>query len=134
MKDDVKIDDQKCRNIEEAIRDIFYKNNLMMGYAGDYSNICQVRRAYIDEDVQTIINLVFTIITIITMIICFFSLVSTMSGNIMKQTREIGVLRCIGMAKNKITMLYVYEAFVLVFSSSLFGILIGFFIGYTMTA
>jgi len=38
------------------------------------------------------------------------------------------------MKKKEITMLYVYEAFVLVFSSSFFGILIGFFVGYTMTA
>jgi ABC-type antimicrobial peptide transport system permease subunit len=57
-----------------------------------------------------------------------------MGGNIIKQSREIGVLRCIGVKKKEIILLYVYEAFVLVFSSSLFGILIGWLIGYTMTA
>ena len=76
----------------------------------------------------------FNIITIIVMIICFFSLVSTMGGNIIQQVREIGVLRSIGFNKKQITRVYVYEAFVLVFSSSLFGILIGFLVGYTMTA
>ena len=57
-----------------------------------------------------------------------------MGGNIIKQSREIGVLRCIGVKKKEIILLYVYEAFVLVFSSSLFGILIGFLVGFTMTA
>jgi len=57
-----------------------------------------------------------------------------MGGNIIQQVREIGVLRSIGFNKKQITRVYVYEAFVLVFSSSLFGILIGFLVGYTMTA
>ena len=52
----------------------------------------------------------------------------------MQQVREIGIIRSIGFSKKQITKLYVYEAFVLVFSSSLFGILIGLLIGYTMTA
>jgi len=57
-----------------------------------------------------------------------------MSGNIIQQKREIGVLRCVGLSKKQITKLYVYEAFVLVFSSSFFGILIGLLVGLTMTA
>ena len=125
---------ETCRNISKMVAKTFEKNNLNMGWGGETSNICQAKSMYINEEVQNIINLVFTIITIITMIICFFSLVSTMGGNIIKQAREIGVMRCIGMKKYQITMLYVYEAFVLVFSSSLFGILIGLLIGYTMTA
>jgi len=56
-----------------------------------------------------------------------------MSGNIIQNRREIGVLRSIGMKKKEITMLYVYEAFVLVFASSLFGILIGTTVSWTMT-
>ena len=92
-------------------------------------------REKIHRDSQgDITSLIFSVITIIVMIICFFSLVSTMGGNIIQQTKEIGVLRCIGMTKRQITLLYVYEGFVLVFSSSLFGIFIGLFVGYTMTA
>ena len=85
-------------------------------------------------DTDEVINLIFSIITIVVMILCFFSLVSTMSGNVLHSAREIGVLRAVGMTKRELTMLYVYEAFVLIFSSSLFGILIGLFVGVTMTA
>lgn len=56
-----------------------------------------------------------------------------MTANLYEQSKEIGVMRAIGFKKNRITMLYVYEAFILVISSSLLGIFIGTIIGFTMT-
>jgi len=38
------------------------------------------------------------------------------------------------MGKNAITMIYVYEAFVLILSSTLFGLFIGLFVGYLAAA
>lgn len=38
-----------------------------------------------------------------------------------------------GFTSKRITMLYVYEAFILVMASSLLGILIGTLVGFTMT-
>mmetsp|Transcript_39632 Transcript_39632/g.45502 ORF Transcript_39632/g.45502 Transcript_39632/m.45502 type:complete len:81 (-) Transcript_39632:44-286(-) len=51
----------------------------------------------------------------------------------MEQTKEIGVLRCIGYSKYRIKRIYFYETFVLVFSSSTLGILVGTTVGWTMT-
>jgi len=67
------------------------------------------------------------------MCLCFFALSSNMSANLLEQTKEIGVLRAIGVKKTRIMMLYFYEAMVLVMASSITGVAIGMFVGYTMT-
>eukprot|EP01124_Arcella_intermedia_P004452 TRINITY_DN12534_c0_g1_i1.p1 TRINITY_DN12534_c0_g1~~TRINITY_DN12534_c0_g1_i1.p1 ORF type:complete len:132 (+),score=18.24 TRINITY_DN12534_c0_g1_i1:46-441(+) len=73
------------------------------------------------------------ITTVIAMLISFFSLMSSMFTNIYEQTKEIGVLRALGISKFWMYKIYIYEAFVLVLSSSLLGILIGSTVSYTMT-
>jgi ABC-type antimicrobial peptide transport system permease subunit len=68
----------------------------------------------------------------IMMFLCFFSLSASMSANLYEQTKEIGILRSMGVTKVRITLLYFYEALILVFSSSFLGIIIGVFVGWTM--
>ena len=82
---------------------------------------------------EQIINIIFIIVTIIVMFLCFFSLVSSMSANILEQCKEISVLRSIGLTKKQMTSLYIYEAFVLVFASSFTGLCIGTIVGFTMS-
>jgi len=55
-----------------------------------------------------------------------------MFTNIHEQTKEIGILRAIGISKAAMYRIYMYEAFVLVFASSLLGLLIGTVVGYTV--
>jgi ABC-type antimicrobial peptide transport system permease subunit len=55
-----------------------------------------------------------------------------MSANLLEQRKEIAVLRAIGMTKCRIRLLYFYEALILVFASSILGIMIGLVVGYTM--
>lgn len=88
-------------------------------------------KTIIDES-KSLINTVFTMITLVVMVICFFSLTSSMSANIIEQTKEIAVLRTLGLRRGAIVRLYVSEAFTLVFSSSMIGLLIGVVIGYMM--
>jgi ABC-type antimicrobial peptide transport system permease subunit len=56
-----------------------------------------------------------------------------MTANLYEYTKEIAVLRAIGLKKSRIIFLYIYEAFILVLSSSILGVLIGTFIGFSMT-
>lgn len=44
-----------------------------------------------------------------------------MYANVYEQTKEIGVLRAIGLRKGKITAVYMYEAFVLIIGSAATG-------------
>lgn len=85
------------------------------------------------EKAENVISIIFVIVTIIVMFLCFFSLVSSMTANILEQTKEISVLRSIGITKKNMIMLYIYEAFVLVFASSFTGLIIGTIIGFTMS-
>ena len=74
----------------------------------------------------------FIFTTIVAMIMCFFSLTSSMYTNINEQAKEIGVMRAIGAGRFLLARVYVYEALILILCASFMGICIGFVMGYTM--
>ena len=78
-----------------------------------------------------ILNIVFNVITALTMFMCFFALSANMSANLWNQSKEIGVLRSMGFTSWRIKILYFYEATVLVLSSCMMGIIVGCFVAYT---
>ena len=96
----------------------------------------EVRISYIDEDnnqeTLMIIDVIFYVTIGIMMFLCFFSLVASMTANLYDQSKEIGVMRSIGITKNTIKRLYFYEALILVLSACLLGVFIGMTVGYTM--
>lgn len=85
------------------------------------------------EQQRVIINTLFSVITVIVMILCYFSLISAMTANIYEQTKEIAVYRALGVTKSLMQSIYRYEAFVLVFSSSFMGMFVGSLLGFIMT-
>eukprot|EP00026_Physarum_polycephalum_P001697 Phypoly_transcript_01699.p1 GENE.Phypoly_transcript_01699~~Phypoly_transcript_01699.p1 ORF type:complete len:1053 (-),score=137.59 Phypoly_transcript_01699:52-3186(-) len=84
------------------------------------------------EVASVVLQYFFQFTTVVAMLISFFSLMSSMFTNIHEQVKEIGILRAIGIGKGAMYRIYMYEAFVLVFASSLLGILIGTTVGYTV--
>ena len=82
--------------------------------------------------VKKIIDYVFTCTIAIMMFLCFFSLSASMSANLYDQTKEIGILRSMGVTNIRIKLLYFYEALILVFAASFLGILIGVIVGWSM--
>jgi len=70
--------------------------------------------------------------TVVAMLVCFFSLKSSMFNSIYAQVKEISIMRAMGVSKFWMYRIYVYEAFIIVLSSSLLGVIIGCFVGYTM--
>merc|ERR1712228_447392 len=60
--------------------------------------------------------------------LCLFSLVSSMFANIMEQSKEVGILRSMGLTKFEINKIYIYEALVIILSSSLLGFAVGSFV------
>ena len=79
------------------------------------------------------LEMIFNVIIAITMFICFFSLSSSMTGNLYEQVKEISVMRSIGFTKGIIMKLFIYEAFILVLSSSFSGVVIGTWVGWGIT-
>lgn len=84
------------------------------------------------EVVQLILDIIFNVIIVITMVLCLFSLASSMGANLLDQTKEIGILRAMGFTRARIKLLYFYEAFILVMASCLLGVMIGTIVGFTM--
>eukprot|EP01028_Stygiella_incarcerata_P008990 TRINITY_DN40584_c0_g1_i1.p1 TRINITY_DN40584_c0_g1~~TRINITY_DN40584_c0_g1_i1.p1 ORF type:complete len:1002 (-),score=203.36 TRINITY_DN40584_c0_g1_i1:2080-5085(-) len=78
------------------------------------------------------LNMVFSVIIVIAMFMCFFSLSSSMYTNINEQSKEIAVLRAIGSGRFLLLRVYVIEAFVLVISASMIGVAIGSAMGFAM--
>ncbi len=85
------------------------------------------------DETGDIINYMFTGVSFIVMIFCFFNLSSTMTINIWEQTKEIAVFRSLGLTKNDVMFVYMAEAIVLIFSSSIVGFIIGSILAFTMT-
>ncbi|KAF2072771.1 hypothetical protein CYY_005917 [Polysphondylium violaceum] len=107
---------------------LFLNSNLPQSYriADYYDKIAPNKTA------STIIQYFFSFTTVVAMIISFFSLMSSMFTNIYEQTKEIGILRAVGIPKNWMVRIYIYESFILVLSSSLLGVFIGTVVGWTM--
>lgn len=84
------------------------------------------------NQVSAILDAIFNVIIVITMMLCLFSLCSSMSANLLDQTKEIGILRAMGFTKSRIKYLFFYEAFILVIASSLLGVMIGTTVAFTM--
>jgi ABC-type antimicrobial peptide transport system permease subunit len=85
------------------------------------------------QTATTLMSYFFNFTTVIAMLVSFFSLMSSMFTNIHEQTKEIGILRAIGIRRSWMYRIYIYEAFVLVLSSSLLGVVIGVTVAVTMT-
>ena len=55
-----------------------------------------------------------------------------MSANLFEQAKEIGVLLSLGFTRNRLIILYSYEAFILVMASSILGVIVGTLAAFTM--
>jgi len=72
--------------------------------------------------------------TAVALLICFFSLTSSMIANIHEQTKEIGLLRALGVTRVWIARVYSLEAMVLVLSAAALGVAIGTILAFTISA
>ena len=82
--------------------------------------------------ITDLLDMIFDGCIFIVMFLCFFSLSASTTANLYSQTKEIAVLRSIGLTNWQISRVYFYEAFVVVLSASLLGMLTGSAIGMIM--
>ncbi|RNF10337.1 permease, family protein [Trypanosoma rangeli] len=81
---------------------------------------------------ERIIGFFFTFTQVITMGICFFSLLASITANVSESVKEIGIYLCIGMTKFQIHRIFVWEAFVIIIASAALGLVVGLIVGYSM--
>ena len=65
------------------------------------------------------------------MVLCFFSLLSSMITNVNEQQREIGVLLALGLRGSAVVRVFIHEAFLIVLGASLLGTAVGCIIAWT---
>ena len=83
---------------------------------------------------DAVMALIFDSATYIAMGLCLFSLMASMYTNIYEQSKEIAIIRAMGLSGFSIVRIYTYEAFVLVLAASLLGMCIGALMSATMSA
>jgi len=84
------------------------------------------------DQIAYYLDVMFIVIIVFFMFLSFFSLSSSMTANILEQAKELSIVRSIGLSRGRTVLLHIYEAFTLVFSSSLIGAIIGMMVGYTL--
>jgi putative ABC transport system permease protein len=81
--------------------------------------------------VNALLGLV-TALLLLAIMIAWFGIVNTLALSIFERTREIGLMRAIGMARNQVRAMIRWEAVIISVFGALLGIVIGVFFGWTM--
>ncbi|KAG5468246.1 hypothetical protein LSCM1_02224 [Leishmania martiniquensis] len=84
------------------------------------------------DNASNLLNIFFIAAEIMILLICFFSLMSSMTTNVLDSSKEIGVLLCMGMTHFQVYRVFVWEAFILVVSAGIMGLIVGLVVSYTM--
>lgn len=73
------------------------------------------------------------VVAVIALTLSFFLILISFVGNVKDNSWEFGVLRAIGLNKNQLTRIYVYEAISLITASGILGTFIGISLAILLT-
>jgi ABC-type antimicrobial peptide transport system permease subunit len=86
------------------------------------------------ESTSNLMSMMFVALTLIVLVLSLFSLISTMSANIIEQVKELAVMRCIGIGRWSISRVFLYESITVILTGGMIGIATGTFVGWTLAA
>ncbi len=81
-----------------------------------------------------VIDIIMQVLLILTIIIALFGLISTMYSSLLERMFEVGLLRAMGLHKNDVRKVFIFESLTMMLSSGTMGTGIGTFIAYQMIA
>lgn len=84
--------------------------------------------------INLILNVLLSFIIVVCMVLSLFSLISTMSSNMMEQKKELAVMRCIGLRRFQIIRIFMYEAVAVILTGASIGLAVGCLVGWTIVA
>jgi putative ABC transport system permease protein len=105
--------------------------------AEDYANVtvrdqAEYRKSQEDQVNQLLV--VFNALLILAVIIAVFGIANTLALSIFERTREIGLLRAVGMSRRQIKRMIRWEAIIVAIIGAVLGIVVGLFFGIVVTA
>ncbi|MFX1574565.1 MAG: ABC transporter permease [Promethearchaeota archaeon] len=81
-----------------------------------------------------VLDTLFTLITLTTVFICIFGLLSSSYSTIIERKKEIGIVRTLGLKGNEINRLFIIEALIIMISSGTVGVIIGWLSAWIVTS
>ncbi len=104
--------------------------------AADYANVsvrdqAEYRKSQEDQINQLLV--MFNALLILAVIIAVFGIVNTLALSIFERTREIGLLRAVGLGRWQTRRMIMWEAIIVAIIGALLGIVVGLFFGIVVT-
>ena len=75
-----------------------------------------------------------TVMLLLAVIIALFGIANTLGLSIFERTRELGLLRAVGMSRTQVKRMIRWESVIIAILGALFGIVIGIFFGWALAA
>lgn len=121
-------------NFKKDLNELFYKLGDIINYDPTYYvntwSFFDFQKKL--DKISRITSIIFNSVNLIILVFCFFNLSASMTINIKEQQKEISVLRSMGLTNSKLSFIYQAEAFVLIFTSCIIGIMVGTLVSFTM--
>lgn len=105
--------------------------------AAEYANVTvrdQAEYRQSQEDQVNQLLVMFNALLILAVIIAVFGIANTLALSIFERTREIGLLRAVGMSRRQIRRMIRWEAIIVAIIGAILGIVVGLFFGVVVTA
>lgn len=96
--------------------------------AGYYSKSAEDLQQLINNFISTL-QIVIVVFSVITVIASVFGIVNTLYISVLERTREIGLMKALGMRRRSVNLLFIFEAIWIGFIGGMFGILVGYGLG-----
>jgi putative ABC transport system permease protein len=83
------------------------------------------------EQINQLLGLIFALLGL-AIIIAFFGIVNTLALSIFERTREIGLLRAVGMSRRQVRSMVRWESVIIAVLGAVLGLVIGVFFGWAL--
>ncbi|MEX5707483.1 FtsX-like permease family protein [Parafrankia sp. FMc6] len=85
-----------------------------------------------EEQVDQLLGFVYVLLAL-AVVIALFGIVNTLALSVIERTREIGMLRAIGMTRQQMRMMVIVESMIISVFGAVLGVLVGSFFGWALT-
>jgi len=85
-----------------------------------------------EDQINQLLNIIYVLLAL-AVFIALFGIVNTLALSVFERTREIGLLRAVGMARRQVRRMITYESVIVAVIGAYLGVIIGSFFGWATT-